>query len=184
MPHYGMFGRTETGKSTLAFILANRIRDSIGKKSAGNINRIVVVNPHLNKWPQADYQYEFAGEAQEYLRKNTGCVVFVEETGLLIEDYADLVRKWTTTYRHLSHSFYFIGQRFVQLPPTMRDQLKAYFVFACSDDDAMEIADQFGKPELRKANMLPDGSFYYVTYKGVWRGDIDFKNRSFKMVKV
>lgn len=183
MPHYFIVGRTECGKTTLGKIIANDIRKLIANGKSGEIKKIAVVNPHLDPWPMADYQVETVSELQPWLRKkeNVGSAVFVEETGIALEDDPGLVKKWCTTYRHLGHSFYFLGQRFIQLPPNMRGMIKGYFVFRVSEDDAYEISREFSQPAVRSANVLENGHFYYLVGKHCLRGSIEWKSRSFSL---
>jgi hypothetical protein len=183
MPHYGIFGRTESGKSTLGRIIAKAIRQRVDRGDGGNVREVVVINPMLEKWESAHRQFDDVYTAHEYLRKTTGCVVFVEEISIAIDDAdkKEVMKRWLTIYRHLSHSFYILGQRYIMLEPTLRDMISSYFVFAMSDDDAIALAKKFGHDSLRTSHLQPNLHFLYARFSATYSGKIDWEKQCFTL---
>jgi energy-coupling factor transporter ATP-binding protein EcfA2 len=154
--HSLIVGMTESGKSTLAKLLASELT----KKK----QKVVVLDPLLDSW-DAQYVTDNVDELIEYLKKadNRECHVFVDESGEVFNEGRDRTYAFLTTRsRHYGHSVTLIGQRYIQLPKTMRDQCGRAYVFTQSLSDGQELSAEWNKPELLGVSQLPQLHFFVV----------------------
>ena len=144
---------TLSGKSTLAKRLAESYR--------ANGFKIIVLDPTCaNDWP-ADFQTANREAFIDVVNKSRRCMLFVDEAGEMIGRYAKEMFFLATRARHLGHISHFITQRPKQINPTVRDNCEKLFLFNVSADSAKELANEFNRPELRGANTLKRGEYFY-----------------------
>ena len=155
MAHALILGRTESGKSTLAKLIAKSLR------SRGR--RVLLHDPCAdNKFP-ADFRFLDMNGLGERARVERSAHVFIDESSAAFDDGRNLDHSWLATRsRHWGHSCYFIGQRAPQVPKTMRDQCSTLFLFSSSVSDGIIHADEWGRDELRGCNTLKQFEFFKV----------------------
>jgi len=95
-------------------------------------------------------------------KRSRSCFLFVDEAGLNCKEW-DSDSLWLATRsRHWGHSVFFISQRAKMVGPTFRDQCRFLYLFNCSGKDSEKLADEWNKPELREANTLRNGEYFYA----------------------
>jgi energy-coupling factor transporter ATP-binding protein EcfA2 len=156
--HTLILGMTESGKSTLAKMLAQTLQKS-GKT-------VVVLDPLSDRWA-AKHVFDTPAELSEFMSKNRACHVFIDESGQVFDEGRNSEFAWIVTRsRHLGHSVYLIGQRAIQIPKTMRDQTSKLYLFTSSVSDGKILADEFNRPELARCASLPQFQFFEVSRFG------------------
>ena len=146
--HCLVIGMTESGKTLLSKLMAKQLR-SQGKK-------VAVLDPICDPDWEADYITDDVEELREYLTKNRSHYVFVDESGAVFNEGNDNSHAWIATRsRHYGHSVFFLAQRAIQIPKTMRDQCSRVYLFTTSASDGKILAEEFNKLELMKCNTLP-----------------------------
>lgn len=153
---------TESGKSTLATQLARAYK----RRGIG----VIVLDPLLDpRWDcdliTAD-RYYFLSVLEDPRTRN--CAVFIDECGEMIGQYKNEMFFVATRGRHLGHNCHFVTQRAKQLSPTVRDQCGFLALFSCSYNDALEMANNFNRSDLKGANVLQKGEYFFC---GRW-GDL------------
>lgn len=154
--HSLIIGMTESGKTTLAKIIANQL-SSQGKS-------VAVLDPvYDSAWPEKAFKADNPADFSQYLREHRSVYAFVDESGSVFNEGNDNSYQWfATTSRHYGHSAVFIAQRAIQVPKTMRDQCSRLFLFTSSRSDGKIHADEWNKPSLEECNALPQFHFYKV----------------------
>lgn len=155
MAHMLICGMTESGKSTLACQLSWKYREA-------GVN-VIVLDPMLDSRWTADI---LTADKEYFLRivkdpKTRGCAIFVDESGEMIGHYHDEMFFLATRGRHAGHNCHFISQRPKQLAPTVRDQCSFLACFNVALPDAIEMSNNFNRPELRGANTLKKGEYFF-----------------------
>lgn len=169
MAHMLICGMTESGKSTLACQL------SWSYKDAGVA--VIVLDPMLDKRWSADI---LTADRDYFLQVVTnpatkGCAIFVDESAEMIGHYNNEMFFLATRGRHAGHSCHFISQRAKQLAPTVRDQCSFLALFNCSLPDAIELSNNFNRIELREANTLKKGEYFFCgRFSPLERKNVDF----------
>lgn len=154
--HSLIIGQTESGKSCLAKLLARQLHDS-GKT-------VAVLDPLCDPGWKAKFQTDDIEEMREFLEKNRSVYLFVDECGEWFNEGNDTTHAWLATRsRHYGHSVFFISQRAVQIPTTMRGQASRLYLFTSSAYDGKIHAEEWNKPELLTCNSLPQFHFYRVS---------------------
>jgi len=151
--HCMLIGQTSSGKTSLAVEFANQL--------ANQGMPVVVLDPFLDRRWSAHYQ---TTDAQEFLSKLKTeflcCACFVDEALLTLERKAEF--NWLAgASRHRGHVVHFLGQRYAQLSPGIRDNCARLALFNCSVDYAKDAAREFNDPALLTAHDLPLGHYYY-----------------------
>ncbi len=167
MTHRGFYGMTESGKTTLAAMMAAQFK-------LKGIN--VLVLDHLNdkRW-QADFITDDPGEFLKVAKQNTQCALFVDEGSKSIGRYAREMEWVTTMSRHYGHEAHLITQMPQQLDTTVRSQISEVYLFCLSDNGAKIISNDFAKRELLDAPSLPQGAFFFARrFRPVVRAHLDF----------
>lgn len=101
---------------------------------------------------------------------NDRCLVVVDEAGEAIgraqsRDTEHRIKLATRT-RHRGHSVFFIGQRLNLLPPAIRSQCEAAYVFRQnSRREIMLLAEEFGE-HAKKVDRLAKGQCLYLSTFG------------------
>ena len=154
-----MIGMTESGKSTLGKLLA--------KQLVAQGKTVAVFDPIYDPDWVATFKTDDISELREYLEKTRSVYVFVDESGEVFNEGNDTSNAWLATRsRHYGHSCFFLAQRAIQVPKTMRDQCGKLFLFTSSASDGMIHCEEWNKQELRRCNELPQMHFYTGTRFG------------------
>jgi len=153
MSHSLILGMTGSGKSSLA----KKLAISFEAKDM----RVAVLDPLGYDWPVTFHTDDPDGYMQ-YVRSHTRMVLFVDESGEVLKQH-DKEKQWLATQsRHFGHSVFFIGQRNIQIPRTMRDQCETFYIFTLNIKDARNLADETNKPEIVGVADLPKMTFARV----------------------
>lgn len=169
--HVLILGITQSGKTTLAFKLAQMY------KAKGT--PVLVLDPDLRKDWNADY---ITGDPEAFLKAckmNKSCAIFVDESGQMIGRYAPEMEWLATQSRKWGHKAHFITQRASQISPTLRNQCTNIFLFKQSPTDSKILACDFVCEDLKNAHTLLQGE--YLAKIGV-DGKV-IKSRAFLAVK-
>lgn len=151
---------TESGKSTLAKLLSQQLQRS-GK-------HVAVLEPLMDSGWYARFRTDDIDVFCDYLRKNQSVYAFVDEGGEYFDDGNNGNYSWLATRsRHYGHSVFFLAQRAMQIPKTMRDQCNRLFLFTSSWSDGKLHAEEWNKPGLQTCNTLPRLSFFMADRYGI-----------------
>lgn len=90
----------------------------------------------------------------------TGCCVFVDESGETVGQHNELMASLATRGRHWGHRVHFIAQRAAQVSPTVRDQCHTLFLFASSSKDSKAHAEEWNDALLLEAPNLKVGQCF------------------------
>ena len=151
--HSLIIGQTESGKSTLAKVFASKLTNS-GKK-------VAVLDPLFDPDWKCNYRTDDINEMTQYLKVNRSVYVFVDESGAYFNDGNDTTYSWLATRsRHYGHSVFFIAQRAIQIPKTMRDQCSRLYLFTSSRSDGKIHSEEWNKDVLETCNTLPKLKFF------------------------
>lgn len=147
----GIFGTTESGKTTLAkklseqFWLQRKIRS-------------LVLDPHLETWGQHALVSTDEKAFWETVWKTNGCLIVVEEASSTINRESDLIPLFTKI-RHNQHHLLVIGHSGRDLLPAMREQLNLIFLFRQSKKAAELWAEVFTEDRLNESVSLTQFEF-------------------------
>jgi hypothetical protein len=152
---FGIFGASESGKSTLAkkiawhFYRTERrpaiVLDPVSKSYWGNHARVFTNEP-------AFWQYIF---------KTKNCLIVVDDASVTINRDGDLNGVFTTL-RHQGHKLLVIGHSAGNLLPQMRDQLQRIFLFLQNEDSVKKWSNVFPTADLLPATRLKQFEFLTV----------------------
>lgn len=145
MPHAGVIGMQQSGKTTLALAMAR------GYRRAGYA--VLVLDPHLNPHWQADWMTD---QLPAFLRKaknSQRCALFVEETGDESNGEKPIGKQpgfpWLVTQaHHLGHVTHYLSQYHAQVPPVVRCNVRRLFLFSVGLQSAKVWAEQLAQPTL------------------------------------
>lgn len=159
--HTLICGVTESGKTTLAHLLARELVekgqpiiafDPVGSRTA------------TGGWPSGAIVFSDEEEFFDYLSRDdvAGAHVFVDESG----DIFNLGKRhnfWLLTRgRHFGFQVYMIAQRPKMLAPSARTQASRGYLFRMSPDDLREIGADFGHGNIEKI-ILDKGDFLILS---------------------
>lgn len=163
--HSLIVGVTRSGKTTLATILAREML-ARGKK-------VVVFDPIGGPdWGKGAQVFDNAEDFTHAVRSPecTSAHVFVDESGEILGEGYSREHTWLATRsRHWGHSVYFIGQRAMQIPLTMRTQCTRIYMFTTNINDASIYAEDFNCPALRTCNNMAVYHFRVADRFGLYR---------------
>jgi GTPase SAR1 family protein len=126
---FGIFGASESGKTTLARRVSQEIfiREKRQSICLFHLERAPATwGPHAHGFFNRD---EFLAK----VRASNGCLVVVEDASVTVaadKDVTDLF----TCIRHQNHKLLVIGHHAANLTPEMRDSLQRVFLFLQNDD--------------------------------------------------
>jgi hypothetical protein len=149
--HILILGITQTGKTTLAFKLAEEYH-------AAGVN-VLVLDPDKRSGWKADFLTDDPQEYLEVVKLNKSCALFIDESGQMIGRYAKEMAWLATNSRKWGHKAHFITQRASQLDPTVRNQCTTIFLFKQSLSDTKDLANEFVAEELEQAHTLEQGEY-------------------------
>ena len=155
--HSMIVGMTESGKTTLAKKIVQKLKNQ-GIKS--------IVLDRMRDNFNADYSTTDKQKFLDTVFKSYNCAVFVDESGQEFDKRNSAMNKLATMSRHWGHSAFFLGQRYTDIPKTVRDQCGRIFIFCISFDDSKILANEFNSEELRNAYKLQQGEYYHKTRFG------------------
>jgi hypothetical protein len=172
MPHSIVIGRTKSGKSTLAKLLA--------EQWLGMGYRVGVLDPLGDEWPAT-----WATKSPDYFlylaKRTKNTKLIVDESGVSVGLHNTAMEWCTTTSRHLGHACLFLAQRAVQLPLTLRENCENAFIFRTGPKDAKILADDLGEPSLLENSKIPQGEFKWLRpFTEMRRGRIDFQSQTLR----
>mgnify|MGYP005849283253 CR=1 FL=1 len=175
--HSLIVGRTESGKTTLAKILAAAFVER-GKD-------VAILDPLLDPGWEGTLITKEPTEFLHYVKTNKGLILFVDESGSMIGRYNPEMDWLATSSRHMGHSVFFICQRAQQISLTIRAQCSKTYLFASIRQDAEYFADEYNEPTILTAPKMIAGEFYILSsFQQIRKACIDFRTRSVKIVKV
>lgn len=155
----GVFGPTESGKTTLAkAIVENRYRKA-GIKS-------LVLDPHLESWPASATVYADELEFWSNVWNTEGRMIVVDEASSTVARDKSLIPAFTKI-RHKLHHLMVIGHNGTDLLPVMRDSLTQIFLFRQSKKAAAMWVEVFACEDLMKCTTLDRYQFLYYSSFGV-----------------
>lgn len=149
--HVLILGITETGKTTLAFRLAQAYR-------AQGIN-VLVLDPDKRKDWGATFITDDQEEFLRIAKLNTSCALFIDESGITMGRYCGPMEWLATNSRKFGHKAHFIAQRASQLPPIVRTQCTTIFLFKQSLMDSKILAAEFVADDLKQSCNLVKGEY-------------------------
>jgi len=151
---FGIFGPSESGKTTLA------------KKIAWNFwkteKRPSIVLDAVSRGFWGDHAKVFTDETAfwDYIFKARNCLVVVDDASVTINRDNELNGVFTTL-RHNGHKLLVIGHSAANLLPQMREQLQRVFLFLQNEDSIKKWSVVFPRKDLTPALEL--NQFEYVT---------------------
>lgn len=161
--HSLIVGVTECGKTSLATSFSKGLL-SQGKK-------VVVYDPiGGTDWGTGAKVYDDINKLMEFVQSNESYHIFIDESGEALDEGYSREHNWLATRsRHWGHSVYFIGQRALQIPKTMRCQCTRLYIFTTAIDDCKTLAGDFNAPGILVANTLPQYHFFVVDRYGMFK---------------
>lgn len=155
---FGIFGPSESGKSTLAKkisqeIFARERRFSI-VLSPNDTNITDWQKPHIRFFRDKEKFLQFADSTN-------GCVVIVDDASTTIAR-DDECSNLFTTMRHRNHKLLVIGHAATNLLPQMREQLQRIFLFLQTEDSIKKWEVIFPGQDLMPATRLQQYEFLTV----------------------
>lgn len=144
--HTLVLGQSQCGKSVLLKLIARRLR--------AQGRTVLVFDPLFSEYACSE-RFGTIEEFSAAARATQNAHLIVDESGIAFAEGGDRSHAWlATTSRHWGHSTYFAAQRLVQVPPTVRDQCNALFLFTSSRKDGETHADEWNCEALRECNSL------------------------------
>lgn len=152
--HVLIVGQGLSGKT----FLAQRLAASYQARGV----RVLVYDPIGDPaWP-ADYRTDHADSILWQAKHSRDCAIFLDEARTIFSKWEERFLWLATESRHWGHIVHFISQRAIHIPPTVRDQCDAAFIFKQSFKDAKTLLDDYDSDELLNARTLPPFHFYKV----------------------
>jgi len=162
MPHTGIFGPTQCGKTTLGKSLCT---DWERRKWS-----CLVLDPLGSKWP-CTWQTEDAEDFIAKAKQAKNCKLFVDEAGLTIN--RERAMQWLfVTARHWGHQTFVLGHAGGQLLPVMRQQIGVLYLFRTHPDEVDMWQHQFIGSDLSRAAQLQQYEFLKVEQFAPVRGPL------------
>lgn len=158
MAHSLILGMTESGKTTLAKILA-------AKYKAAGIN-VLVLDPILDPTWNADYITHDPDEFLNVLWSSRSCACFVDEAGESAGQYDKAMMKTATKSRHWGHNMHYLSQRGTMINTTIRGQCSQLFLFLSGKNDGKTHAEEWAHESLKDCTNLKKGEFFHCTRGG------------------
>ena len=152
---FGIFGASESGKTTLAKKIAFHLHKSEKR-------RTLVLDP-ISKSNWGAHARVFTNEAEFWK------VIFIEKNALVVVDDASVtinrdgdLNGVFTTLRHQGHKLIVIGHSAGNLLPQMREQLQRIFLFLQNRDSVEKWQTVFPMQDLQPSTTLKQYEFLTV----------------------
>jgi len=158
--HSLIYGQTESGKTILTQKLISSIKSQEPNKG------VLVLDPLNSEGWLCDYLTTEPRSFLEVYWKSRLCHCVIDESVDSFDDFQKEMIKTATRGRHWGHSNYYLGQRPMVVPKTVRDQCTQLFLFRVSMDDAKNLSKEWGYEDIANAHSLNQGEFYQVTRFG------------------
>ena len=169
--HTVIAGTTESGKTTLAKVLAKEARKR-GRK-------VLALTPFGWGPEEADF---ITSDQNEFLKKywaSENCFVFMDEGRQTVGRYNDAMAMTAVQGRHWGHSNFYIVQRFRMLHPDVREQCSQIFLFASATPSAQAAAEEYVNDGLLEAPNLRKGEYIRCLRFGEDGGKFSEKGKVF-----
>lgn len=114
------------------------------------------------RW-NADFITDNPEKFLEVVFKNTGCALFIDESGETIGRFAGEMKKVATRSAQFGHDAHFISQRAVDVDRTVRDQCTNIFVFRSALEDGILLAKSYVADGFKDCHKLVKGEYLYKT---------------------
>lgn len=146
--HIGIFGMSESGKTTLLIYLAKALKRKNPER------KLIVLDPMMDiRWDEGEIRPDFLTHKSEAFI--TYCKNPENKSGICVMDEGAGENKkfddgilWTTTKgRHWGHKFLICAQSGVQWSPTVRGQLSHVYLFATNKRGAEIWYEQYNAKE-------------------------------------
>lgn len=147
----GVFGTTESGKTTLAKKLA--LQFWLQRKI-----RSLVLDPHNESWGEHALVSTDEKAFWETVWKTNGCLIVVDEASTTINRDSELIPLFTKL-RHNQHHLIVIGHSGRDLLPSMRQAINMLFLFRQSKKAAEGWAEMFTENGLMESTTLGQYEF-------------------------
>lgn len=165
--HVLILGMTRSGKTTLAVQLAQQYRAA--RKPVAVLTPAGLGGQTDPRWnPVSNLVTSDRGKFLAVLTspKTWGAMAMVDEANQTIGWHdVDMERLFTAGSMH-GLTMHAIAQRAASFNKTIREQCSRLYLFRQGPDDAMEMARQFGHPELKQAPKLGKGQYFTCTTEG------------------
>jgi hypothetical protein len=152
---FGIFGPSESGKTTLAKKIAFHFYRTEKRES------LVLDAIAKDYWGEHAKVFVNETEFWEVIFKTRNCLVVVDDSSSTINRDRDLNRVFTTL-RHQGHKLLVIGHHASNLLPEMRDQLQRIFLFLQNADSVDKWQMVFPGADLSQATQLRQYEFLTV----------------------
>ena len=164
LKRFGIFGASESGKSTLARKISlfmwrvekrpTIVLDPISKSNAWG--------DHAKVFIDEERFWKYAGLNDDDLTRNaTNCLVIVEDASVTI-NRDNALNGVFTTMRHRGHKLLVIGHNSNNLLPQMREQLQRVFLFLTTAKAIESWNNNFPGQDLTPATQLNQYEFLTV----------------------
>jgi molybdopterin-guanine dinucleotide biosynthesis protein len=165
LKRFGVFGSSESGKSTLAIYISQQIFRNEKRPS-------IVLSPNdqdgMTKWGKHARVYRNEKQFWKFALEDTkDCLIIADDASETIAADKELTNVFTSM-RHRGHKLLVIGHRFNDLTPKMRGSIQRVFLFKQDPESCDQWSKQFSGADLSPAMYLPQYSCLTVAnYKPV-----------------
>lgn len=145
--YFGILGQGLSGKTSLAKkIAAGFRRNGVG---------VIALTLPGDVWAEADWQTTDPDRFDTMFWRCRRVAAFVEFADGGVDKFDPRFLKHNTQGRHLGNRVFSIAQRHTQIPPGIRDQWAAFWLFSCGIKTARTLADEFGDEDIMEAATYP-----------------------------
>lgn len=157
MAHLLIAGSTMSGKTTLTGAMVGKLKEKAPDRP------VIVLDPMFNPRLKAlaDYATDDPERFMKVVKLNRSGILIIDEGGTTIGRYNRTMEVLATQYRHLGHQSFFIVQRPMMIPLTIRINTMGAAVFALGAEDAKELAREYNCPEIRQAPGFARGQYIF-----------------------
>jgi hypothetical protein len=164
LKRFGVFGSSESGKSTLSI----RIAQQIFRKEK---RFALVLSPNdsdaMTKWGAHARVFRNEDQFWKTVFETNNCLIVADDASETIKADKSLTNVFTSM-RHRGHKLLVIGHRFNDLTPKMRGSIQRVFLFKQDPESCEQWSKQFSGANIRAAEWLPQYSCLTVAnYKPV-----------------
>lgn len=154
MKRGGIFGTTESGKTTLAKALSRQYYKQKGIRS-------LVYDPHLEYWGDHAYVTADGEEFERMVWAKRGLLAVIEDASMTVDRERSMTPMFTAI-RHQEHRLLVCGHGGSDLLPTMRKQLDTVYLFQQDADSVKEWKKIFPRGGVEAALLLDQYEFLQV----------------------